>query len=142
MLAESVKAKQPDLVVELVTGSSDADKKQKSQAGEGSTDLVVKKAEEQALASMSNTLSKDEREALLAVVRRKTDWDRRAAAVMQKRAHDRWYTGAPSRTHASARAHTHTTQKHARTHARTQRSQACRPRPVSSAKSHELANHL
>ena len=66
MLADSVKAKQPDLVVELVTGSSDADKKPKSQAGEPSTDLVVKKAEEQALASMSNTLSKDEREALLA----------------------------------------------------------------------------
>ena len=116
MLADSVKAKQPDLVVELVTGSSDADTKPKSQAGEPSTDLVVKKAEEQALASLSNTLSKDEREALLAVVRRKTDWDRRAAAVMQKRAHDRLspraHTPAHAHTHtgtlARARAHTHT----------------------------------
>ena len=116
MLADSVKAKQPDLVVELVTGSSDADTKPKSQAGEPSTDLVVKKAEEQALASLSNTLSKDERVAILAVVRRKTDWDRRAAAVMQKRAHDRLspraHTPAHAHTHtgtlARARAHTHT----------------------------------
>ena len=120
MLADSVKAKQPDLVVELVTGSSDADTKPKSQAGEPSTDLVVKKAEEQALASLSNTLSKDEREALLAVVRRKTDWDRRAAAVMQKRAHDRLSTRAhtPAHAHTRARSRAHT---HTRTHVSTPR---------------------
>ena len=86
VLTETIKAKRPDMVVELLTGSADSKSKKKSESE--STDLMVKKAEEQALASMSTSISKEERAALLAVVRRKAAWDKRAAGLMQKRAQD------------------------------------------------------
>ncbi len=86
VLADTVQAKKPDLVVELVTAS--ADSASKKQADAESTDLMVKKAEEQALASMSGSLSKEEKAAILAVARRKAQWDKRAHSLMQKRAHD------------------------------------------------------
>jgi hypothetical protein len=86
VLTETIKAKRPDMVVELLTGSADSKSKKRSESE--STDLMVKKAEEQALASMSTSISKEERAALLAVVRRKAAWDKRAAGLMQKRAQD------------------------------------------------------
>ena len=86
VLAESIKAKKPDLVVELLTGSADGNTKKQAE-GE-SAELMVKAAEQQALASMSPSLSKDERAALLAVSLRKAQWDKRAQSIMQKRAQD------------------------------------------------------
>ena len=48
VLAETIKAKKPDLVVELVTDQAESERSKKSKGEDNeSTDLVVKKAEEQ-----------------------------------------------------------------------------------------------
>ena len=87
VLAQTIRAKKPDLVVELVTGSGDGAKSKKKEAE--SMELVVKKAEEQALAAMKHkSISTEERAALLAVARRKAEWDKKAESLMQKRAQD------------------------------------------------------